>query len=423
MTDLFNLTLAESPGKVDQINKTFYGRFNYPWPPSILLAYPAGISHLFLNQSIGYYGGRRIPQNPKIWVAGCGTNQALFTALRFPDAEVLGTDLSTNSLSVCKKNADQIGVANLRLEEKSLNDVSYIDEFDYIICTGVIHHNANPPDTLDKLSRALKKDGILELMVYNYYHRLVTTACQKAIRTFYDAQASYDMKREAALLRRIMADFPYDNILGDTLKSQLTHPEAVIADSYLQPVEYSYTIESLGQTASSCQLDYLNHCLNQFDIDENRLHWNMNFSDPELRRIYFSLPDAKRWQISNLLMFNESPMLWFYFQRKESSFRRKSEQQICDEFMETCFFVNKFEIQRYIIGEDDRYLRGAEGVSVLAMLPDDRVIRTVVQEADNRLPMKDVFRRLKLKTDFHTINDIRLRTSTTAFPFLRAVQA
>jgi len=53
MTDLFNLTLAESPGKVDQINKTFYGRFNYPWPPSILLAYPAGISHLFLNQSTG----------------------------------------------------------------------------------------------------------------------------------------------------------------------------------------------------------------------------------------------------------------------------------------------------------------------------------------------------------------------------------
>jgi len=421
MNDLFNLTLVESREKVDQINKTFYGRYNYPWPASVFLAYPTGISSLILNQDIGYYGEHRMPQKLKIWVAGCGTNQALFTALRFPDAEVLGTDLSSNSLSVCRKNADQIGVANLRLEEKSLNDINYVDEFDYIICTGVIHHNASPGDTLDRLSNALKKDGIMELMVYNYYHRLITTACQKAVRNFYDASSSYDMKREMILMRRIMNDFPCKNILGDYLKGQLTFPEAAIADTYLQPVEYSYTIQSLEEMADASNLEYLNHCINQFDVKDNYLSWNMNFKDPELKTLYFSLPDVKRWQISNLLMFNESPMLWFYLQRKDSSFARKPEQDICNQFMETIFYVKPFQIQRYMLGEDDRYFLSDKNMSVLSLLPDDPKVRSVVQAVDGKLKMKDVFYKLKIPTDFHTVNNMRLKTTSAIFPFLMAV--
>lgn len=422
MNDLFNLTLVESGELVDQINKKFYGTYNYPWQASVFPAYPAGIASLFINQDIGYYGTRRVPQKPKIWVAGCGTNQALFTALKYPDAEVLGTDLSTASLSTCRKNADQIGVVNLKLEEKSLNDIDYIEEFDYIICTGVIHHNASPRDTLDKLSGALKKDGILELMVYNYYHRLITTACQKAIRNFYDASASYDMKQEITILKRIMADFPYQNILGTHLRSQLTNPEAAIADSYLQPVEYSYTIESLDQMALSCNLEYLNHCLNQFDVNGNQLSWNMNFRDPELRKLYFSLPDVKRWQISNLLMFSDSPMLWFYFQRKDSAFKRKAEQDICNEFLETRFSVKPFQIKRYMLGEDDRYSLSTKEVSALSLLPNEPVLKSVVQAANAQIKMKDVFHKLRITPDFHTVNDIRLKSTTVAFPFLQAVK-
>ncbi|HLZ86313.1 MAG TPA: class I SAM-dependent methyltransferase, partial [Puia sp.] len=389
---------------------------------SVFPAYPAGIASLFINQDIGYYGERRLPQKMKIWVAGCGTNQALFTALKFPDAEVLGTDLSTASLGTCRKNADQIGVTNLRLEERSLNEVQYVEEFDYIISTGVVHHNASPGETLSRISRALKKDGTLELMVYNYYHRLITTACQKAIRCFYDASASYDMKREITILKRIMADFPYDNLLGGYLTSHRAHPEAAIADSFLQPVEYSYTIESLDEMASSSNLEYLNYCINQFDVDGNHLSWNMNFRDPELRALYFSLPDVKRWQISNVLMFNDSPMLWFYFQRKDSPYERKVEQDICNAFMESSFSAKPFQLGRYILGEDDRYVLSNNRANATTLMPDDPVVRSVVQTANPQLKMKDVLQRLKIKPDFHTINDIRLKTTTIAYPFLQAVK-
>ena len=185
MTDaaLFNADSDMDPADIDRINREFYGRFNYPWLPLVLpvIQDPTFIPR-FVCQEIGDFSGLRIPADGEIWVAGCGTNQAVLTALRFPGAKVLGTDVSTRSLDVARRTANQLGLTNLDLKEASLNDPCDKDRFDHVICTGVIHHNANPEIPLASLARALKPSGVLELMVYNYYHRTQTTAYQKAIR-------------------------------------------------------------------------------------------------------------------------------------------------------------------------------------------------------------------------------------------------
>ncbi len=103
-----NLMLVGSTESVDSTNARFYGR--YPFPP-LASAFDAPSEPLFeedmIGQSLGYWDGRRLEQNAKIWVAGCGTNQAIFTALRFPHASVLGSDLSTKSLDACADTAAQ----------------------------------------------------------------------------------------------------------------------------------------------------------------------------------------------------------------------------------------------------------------------------------------------------------------------------
>jgi len=49
----------------------------------------------------------------------------------------------------------------------------------------------------------LKKGGILELMVYNRYHRIITTAVQKAIRLFGgDAAGQGDFEQEFAIAKK-----------------------------------------------------------------------------------------------------------------------------------------------------------------------------------------------------------------------------
>src|SRR5688500_253766 len=118
--DLFNEVLVNASEEVDQLNRKFYGRYNYPWPPVVLPAYPAGMAGKLLNQDTGYWQHNRIASNARIWVAGCGRNQALFTALKFPQATVLGTDISGQSLEACRKNSGQLGITNLELEARSL---------------------------------------------------------------------------------------------------------------------------------------------------------------------------------------------------------------------------------------------------------------------------------------------------------------
>jgi SAM-dependent methyltransferase len=419
--DLFNLTLVNSKEEVDQINKQFYGRFNYPWPPSILPVYPEGMAEPFLNQDIGNWSHDRVPRKPKIWVAGCGTNQALLTALKFPQAEVLGTDISVQSLNACRMKAMQTGVDNLRLEEKSLNEIDYKEEFDYIICTGVVHHNADPEFTLRNIAGALKRNGVLEFMVYNYYHRLITTACQKAIREFYPVHAAIDLELELSIMKSLVSDFHYQNPMGDYVRAHSNFPEAYIADNLLQPVEYSYTIRSLEKLTDLCNLEFLLPCTNQFDATSDTLSWNMKWEDRKLRDRYNELPDIQRWQISNLLMFNDSPNLWFYFQRKDADHKRKTEQEVCEEFLDTKFRKNQFYLKHYEINREGNYILNEKLISYPQ--PEnirDPLIRKLLEAITPNQKMKDIFRRLDWKPSFYNVNQARARLSTLEFPYLLA---
>ena len=173
---------TDSSRVADAANTQFYQRFPYPWPP-MKFSYltDQNFETVMLNQNIGDWQQRTLPKHPRIWVAGCGTNQAIFTALRFPEGKIIASDLSQTALKTSATIAQELHISNVELREESINQVSYKEEFDHIICTGVIHHNADPAASLLKLTAALKPGGVLELMVYNEYHRITIQAFQKAI--------------------------------------------------------------------------------------------------------------------------------------------------------------------------------------------------------------------------------------------------
>src|SRR5215469_7285766 len=131
-----NLMLAENPDAVDKANTEFYAKFPYPWPP---MSFPRledpDFEVMMLNQSLGDFNHGRLPANANIWVAGCGTNQAVYTALRFPKATLIGSDLSQASLEIAATNAATLGITNLTLGQESLNTVTYREEADYVIST------------------------------------------------------------------------------------------------------------------------------------------------------------------------------------------------------------------------------------------------------------------------------------------------
>ncbi|HEY5988334.1 MAG TPA: hypothetical protein VIV12_18450, partial [Streptosporangiaceae bacterium] len=180
----------------------------------------------------------------------------------------------------------------------------------YIICIGVIHHNADPRATLSCLVAGLEDDGVLELMVYNRFQRVEAVAMQKALRLLAADHADPDDTLQLSLAKRLIDGLDGESDALDVLR-KLRFNQAEFVNTFIQPVEWSYTVHSLAALARSAGAVLWLPTQTVGDSSTRR-HWALSFSDAYLRERYRSLPDIDRWQLVNLLMAERSPALWFY---------------------------------------------------------------------------------------------------------------
>src|SRR5205085_9752158 len=109
----------------------------------------------------------RPQQRLKILIAGCGTIQAAYTAYMNREDEVIGIDLSEASLAHERFLQERHGLSNLKLFKGNLLEVGSLGErFDVILCTGVLHHMADPLAGLAARRDVLAPDGVMVLMLY-----------------------------------------------------------------------------------------------------------------------------------------------------------------------------------------------------------------------------------------------------------------
>lgn len=115
---------------------------------------------------------RIFPERPqslkelKILIAGCGTHEASILALFHPNHSITGIDLSEKSLDHNRNLINKHNIKNLKLICGDFRDIQFEENFDYIICSGVIHHLEDPGSALNYFYKNLKKDGSLALMLY-----------------------------------------------------------------------------------------------------------------------------------------------------------------------------------------------------------------------------------------------------------------
>lgn len=417
-----NLVLLTGSTKVaDRMNAQFYDRFPYPWQPmKFSYVEDPDFETLMLNQDIGDFTHRRIPPKASIWVAGCGTNQAVETALRCPRATVLGSDLSAAALERCERTARSLDVRNLRLALESINEVPYRDSFDYVICTGVVHHNADPAAPLSKLAAALKPTGVLELMVYNRYHRALPIACQKAVRVLNETRARRDLDEDLRVALALGRSLPPDTRMCRWLSALCDRPEAGIADLLLQPVEHGYTVESLASLADGCGLELLQPCISQLmRYSDLPVLWDIELRDAELCERYEKLPDVLRWYVVNLLLQEQSPPLWFYLQRRDAGCPRKTDHDLCEAFLETRW-ITAHTTQRSYVGVPG----GAYELSPRRLPyppPCSRAgLREIIERADGRTSMREVWTSLGWEPTRRRVTEARLNLTTSTGAYLRA---
>jgi SAM-dependent methyltransferase len=419
-----SLGAASDSTTVDRLNAGFYGEIQYPWPPQSFdrVVQPDFWARM-LAQDVGFRSTPVVAVDSEIWVAGCGTNQAVMTALRFPHARVTGSDLSEQSLEVAGRNARQLGITNLELKRESINEAAYRARFDYVLCTGVIHHNVDPRATLCRLMPALRPAGVLELMVYNRFHRVMTAAFQTGLRMLLGNPALPDLRRELPVARQLVAALPPGHALAKLADEDARLPDAAFADALLQPVEHSYTIESLNSMAQACGLELLGFCIDSMSRANGSLTWNLEIAGPELQAAYGALPDVDRWQITNLLLGEHSPMLWFYLQRRDSPIARRTEHQAIDELLRHRFVRTRTEKELFIRTTAGGFARAPGRVA----FPQVRALREdaarVYAELDEHQPFRHTMQRLAIEPTFTALHRLRIALTTSAFPYLAVNEA
>src|SRR5580704_18588324 len=154
--------------------RDFYERMPYPAPLTSLDEHLELYGNPERRRALFHlmWPTERPRANQEILIAGCGTSQAARYALREPNAQITAIDISETSLHHTRKLQQKYELGNLELHNLSILDVQSLGKtFDQVVCTGVLHHLADPDLGLQSLRNVLKPGGVMQIMVYASYGR------------------------------------------------------------------------------------------------------------------------------------------------------------------------------------------------------------------------------------------------------------
>ena len=178
-----------------------------------------------------------------ILVAGCGTWQAAKYALCRPTARVAGIDVSTTSLEHTERLKQQYQLRNLETHLLALEDAAALNrQFDLIVCTGVLHHLADPDAGLRALRSVLKPEGAIHAMVYAPYGRTGISMIQDYCRSLGIGTSPRELDDLLATLKALPLHHPLTAVLRESRDA--ADPDA-LADALLNPRERAYSVEQL----------------------------------------------------------------------------------------------------------------------------------------------------------------------------------
>jgi SAM-dependent methyltransferase len=178
-----------------------------------------------------------------VLVAGCGTWQSAKHAICHPAARVVGVDVSTTSLEHTNRLKQKHNLTNLETHQVPIENVNELDQrFDLIICTGVLHHLADPDAGLRALRSVLKPDGAMYLMVYAPYGRAGVYILQDYCRRLGIGTSPQEINDLVAVLKVLP---PYHPLLASQRGARDFLNGDALADALLNPRDRSYSVPEL----------------------------------------------------------------------------------------------------------------------------------------------------------------------------------
>jgi SAM-dependent methyltransferase len=225
--------------------REFYERYPYPPPADNLERYRRQWQDENRRRAEYHllWPSRPFRDGFSILVAGCGTSQAAKYALRWPAAQVTGIDVSATSIRSNERLQRKHRLANLDARQLPLERARELGtRFDLIVCTGVLHHLADPDTGLATLRDVLAPGGAMHIMVYAPYGRTGVYMLRAFCKRLGLCPTDVDIRALVSALQMLPAGHP----LGALLRSAPDfRDEGALADALLHPQDRAYSVPQL----------------------------------------------------------------------------------------------------------------------------------------------------------------------------------
>jgi SAM-dependent methyltransferase len=178
-----------------------------------------------------------------VLVAGCGTWQSAKFALCHPAARVTGIDVSPTSLKYTEALRRKYNLTNLETRQLPIENAVNLDqEFDLIVCTGVLHHLVDPDAGLRALRSVLRADGAMYLMVYAPYGRTGIHILQEYCLKLGIGTSKQEIDDLTAVLKTLPQHHP---LLSTVRGSRESLDAEALTDALLNPRDKTYSVPEL----------------------------------------------------------------------------------------------------------------------------------------------------------------------------------
>lgn len=324
----------------------------YPYPPrnpadETRMLFPTGMDQLDrLNHHV--WGGARDLSQLKVLVAGGGTGDAtvylaeqLSTLHPHAQPSIVHLDLSRSSLEIAQARVKARGLSCVHFVEGSLlqaeellanlrdHQGQALVDFDYINCSGVLHHLSDPDAGLRALREVLAPEGAMGIMLYGQYGRTGVYQMQELLRSLFRGDESPEEKVE--LCKKVISSLPPTNWFARQREQlmDLQMGDAAIYDLLLHPQDRAYTVGQVYDFLQQAELQLVDFV--HLDGTAQRQYDPNNYwSDPPLQNRLAELPLSQRQGVAELAAGNMLKHSFYCTRKGQNSQRQPSGSWIPD---------------------------------------------------------------------------------------------
>lgn len=287
--------MAKNAGETAPVAKQ-YEKWVYPFPIPDLSAAAVRKNRDggdFERNWFVYWPNQEPREDLDVLIAGCGSNAAARYAFNHPKARVVGIDLSASSLAHERFLKEKHNLTNLTLHQGRLQDVAKIGlEFDFIDCSGVLHHLPDPVEGLRALSGVLRPEGTIAVMVYGRHGRVGVYMMQELFQVMGLGQTEADV----AMVKQTLEALPKRHVIQEYLgRSHDTKYDAGLVDTFLHPQDRAYTVQECMDFVRDAGMAFMGWWDNILYYAEGQL----NPGGPIYKHLA-TLPDSRVWQFMEL---------------------------------------------------------------------------------------------------------------------------